>query len=307
MLTSREMLKEMLAASPVKKRVGVAAAHDEHTLEAIAAAVRDNLVEPVLVGDQDKTRQLWNKVAGDLPEPEVIHVEGDVECAAYTVALARTGQVDCIMKGKLETGILMKAVVNREMGIRSNAVLSLVAIMESPYYHKLFAVTDVGLLMYPTLEQKKAVIQNAVSLFHALGVERPKVAVLAAVEKENPQMPETVDAVCLKKMNERGELTGCMVEGPISYDLCMDAEAAAIKGYVSPVAGDPDILVVPDIVSGNLLSKALTCSGGAHTCGTICGAQVPIILTSRSAPAEDKYMSIVLAAVAGGTTVGKHH
>ena len=299
MLKSREMLKEMLTASPTKKRVGVAAAHDEHTLEAIAAAARDGLVEPVLVGDKAGICQLWREVAPDLPKPEIIHIEGDAQCAAYTVSMAKQGTVDCIMKGRLETGVLMKAVVNRETGIRSSDVLSLVAIMESPYYHKLFAVTDVGLLMYPNLEQKKAVIQNAVSLFHALGVETPKVAVLAAVEKENPQMPETVDAARLKEMQEQGILTGCIVEGPISYDLCMDAEAAAIKGYVSPVSGDPDILVVPDIVSGNLLSKSLTCTGGAHTCGTICGAQVPIILTSRSAPAEDKYMSIVLAAAAG--------
>ena len=305
MLANREKLKEMLAACPTKKRVGVAAAHDSHTLEAIAAATRDGLVKPVLIGDEKKIFQLWAEIAADLSEPEVIHVEGDAACAEYAVALARNGQIDCLMKGKLETATMMRAVVNRETGIRNSDVLSMIAILESPYYHKLFAVTDVGLLMYPTLEQKKAVIENAVELFHALGVETPKVAVLAAVEKENLQMPETVDAAKLKEMNEQGVLTGCVVEGPISYDLCMDSESAAIKGYVSPVAGDPDILVVPDIASGNVLSKALTCSGGAKSCGTVCGAKVPIIVTSRSAPAEDKYMSIILAAVAGGAVAGK--
>ena len=173
--------------------------------------------------------------------------------------------------------------------------------MRDAIWYGSFAVTDVGLLTYPTLEQKKGIIQNAVGLFRALGVEEPKVAVLAAVERENPKMPESVDAARLKRMQLDGLLGHCIVEGPISYDLCMDQEAAAIKGYQSPVAGDPDILVVPDIASGNLLSKSLTCTGGAHTCGTVCGAAVPIVITSRSAPAEDKYMSIVLAAAANPT------
>ena len=171
--------------------------------------------------------------------------------------------------------------------------------MESPYYHKLFAVTDVGLMMYPSLEQKKIIIENAVGIFNALGETLPKVGVLAAVEKVNPKMPETVDAAKLKEMNMDGTLSGCIVEGPISYDLCMDCEAAAIKEYTSPVAGDPDILLVPNIVSGNLVAKCLTCSGAAKTCGIVSGAKVPIILTSRSAPAEDKYRSIVLSAVVG--------
>ncbi len=203
------------------------------------------------------------------------------------------------MKGKLETGALMKAVVNRETGIRRGGALSIVAMMESPYYHKVFAVTDVGLMTYPTLEQNKAIVENAVRLFRSLGHERPKVAILAAVEKANDKMPDTLDARALKEMNLNGELPDCIVEGPISYDLCMDKESAAIKGYDSPVAGDPDMLVVPDIVAGNILAKCLTCTGGAKTFGTVCGAKVPIVITSRSAPAEDKNRSIILAAVAG--------
>lgn len=299
MLKNRQELKQLLQSRQRIQKLAVAAAHDEHTLQAVVQAVKERLVEPILIGDPERIQSIWTAIAGGLPLPTVVAASDDEACAKHAVAMAREKQVDCIMKGKLETGTMMRAVVNRESGIRDSKVMSLIAVMDSPYYHKLFAVTDVGLLTYPTLEQKVGVIENAVELFHRLGVETPKVAVLAAVEKENPKMPETVDAARLKEMGAQGEISGCIVEGPISYDLCMDAEAAKVKGYQSPVAGDPDILVVPDIVAGNLLSKSLTCSGGAHTCGTVWGAKVPIILTSRSAPTEDKYMSIILSAAAG--------
>lgn len=301
MLRTRQDLIRLLGEGGGKRRLGVAAAHDTHTLQAVIRAAGDGLIEPVLIGRTEEIRSIWTQETGDLPLPTIIPVEEDTACAQTAIALARSGEVDCIMKGRLETAVLMKEVVARDTGIRTGSVLSIVAMMESPYYHKLFAVTDVGLLTYPTLEQKKGVIQNAVGLFQALGVSQPKVAVLAAVERENPKMPESVDAARLKEMQHQGLLGCCIVEGPISFDLCMDPEAAAIKGYQSPVAGDPDILVVPDIVSGNLLSKSLTCTGGAHTCGTVCGAAVPIVITSRSAPSEDKYMSIVLAAAANPT------
>ena len=301
MLRTRQDLVRLLGEGGGKRRLGVAAAHDAHTLQAVARAAGDGLIEPVLIGRAEEIRALWAREAGALPLPAVIPVEEDAACAQAAVSMARGGEVDCIMKGRLETATLMREVVARDTGIRTGSVLSIVAMMESPYYYKLFAVTDVGLLTYPTLEQKKGIIQNAVGLFRALGAEEPKVAVLAAVERENPKIPESVDAARLKQMQLDGLLGHCIVEGPISYDLCMDREAAAIKGYQSPVAGDPDILVVPDIASGNLLSKALTCTGGAHTCGTVCGAAVPIVITSRSAPAEDKYMSIILAAAANPT------
>ena len=209
--------------------------------------------------------------------------------------MARAGEVDCIMKGKTETGALMKVLVNRETGIRKRDTMSLVAFMESPYYHKVFAITDPALLTYPTKEQKKAAIANAVEAFHALGVREPKGAVLAAVEKVNPKMKETVEAAEIK---EEG-VDGCVIEGPISYDLAMDREAAGIKGYESPVAGDADLLVVPDLISGNIAAKSITVAGGGRTGGVVLGAQVPVLLVSRAASADDKYMSIVLAALVG--------
>lgn len=280
---------------PVKRRVAVAPAQDEHTLEAICHACRDGMVKPVLIGDEKAIREILDKLGVSLSGMEIIHMEDPVASIQKAADLARIGEVDCIMKGKTETGVLMKILVNREHGIRKNDTMSLLGFMESPNYHKVFAITDVGLLTYPTKEQKKAAIENAVEAFHALGVEEPKVAVIAAVEKVNRKMKETVEAAEIK---EEG-VPGCLIEGPISYDLAMDLESAMIKGYESPVAGDADLLVMPDIVSGNVAAKTITVIGGGRTGGVVLGAQVPVLLVSRAATADDKYMSIVLAALVG--------
>ena len=296
MIKNFEQLKAMLKAMPVKRKVAVVPAQDEHTLEAISHAYKDGMVEPVLIGDEPKIREILAQIGTDADKMTIIHVEDPVEAIQKAADMARDGEVDCIMKGKTETGALMKVLVNRERGIRKNDTMSLLAFMESPNYHKVFAITDVGLLTYPSKEKKKAAIQNAVEAFHALGVEQPKVAILAAVEKVNPKMKETVEAAEIK---EEG-VDGCIIEGPISYDLAMDPASAPIKGYVSPVAGDADLLVVPDIVSGNIAAKTITVIGGGRTGGVVLGAKVPVLLVSRAASADDKYMSIVIAALVGG-------
>ena len=295
MIKNFEQLKEMLKAMPVKRKVAVVPAQDEHTLEAISHAYRDGMVEPVLIGDEPKIREILAQIGTDADKMTIIHVEDPTEAIQKAADMARDGEVDCIMKGKTETGALMKVLVNRERGIRKNDTMSLLAFMESPNYHKVFAITDVGLLTYPSKDQKKAAIQNAAEAFHALGVEQPKVAILAAVEKVNPKMKETVEATEIK---EEG-VEGCIIEGPISYDLAMDPASAPIKGYVSPVAGDADLLVVPDIVSGNIAAKTITVIGGGRTGGVVLGAKVPVLLVSRAASADDKYMSIVIAALVG--------
>lgn len=295
MIKNFEQLKEMLKAMPIKRKVAVVPAQDEHTLEAISHAYRDGMVEPVLIGDEPKIREILAQIGTDADKMTIIHVEDPTEAIQKAADMARDGEVDCIMKGKTETGALMKVLVNRERGIRKNDTMSLLAFMESPNYHKVFAITDVGLLTYPSKDQKKAAIQNAVEAFHALGVEQPKVAILAAVEKVNPKMKETVEAAEIK---EEG-VEGCIIEGPISYDLAMDPASAPIKGYVSPVAGDADLLVVPDIVSGNIAAKTITVIGGGRTGGVVLGAKVPVLLVSRAASADDKYMSIVIAALEG--------
>ena len=297
-MKSFEDIRSMIGSSEKRGRLGVIEAQDAHTLEAIAEAVRDNLVIPTLIGRGDEIMKIWTSIT-ELPVPRIVNTLDTAESLEAAMMAVNLGQLDCIMKGKLETATLMKAALNRDTGIRGSGSLSLVALMESPNYHKVFGITDVGLMTYPTLSQKEILINNAVGVFRKLGVECPKVGVIAAVENLNPKMPESIDANELKEMNKRGEIGNCIVEGPISYDLCMDAEAARIKGYDSPVAGDVDIIVVPDIVVGNVLAKSITTTGGGRTCGTVCGAKVPIILTSRSASSDDKYMSIVLAAVLG--------
>lgn len=298
MIKNFDQLKEMLKAMPVKRRVAVVPAQDEHTLEAISKAYQDGMVEPVLIGDAAKIREILEKLGTDASGMTIVPVEDPTEAIQKAADMARDGEVDCIMKGKTETGALMKVLVNRERGIRKNDTMSLLAFMESSHYHKVFAITDVGLLTYPSKEQKKAAIVNAVEAFHALGEENPKVAILAAVEKVNPKMKETVEAAEIK---EEG-VEGCIIEGPISYDLAMDPASAAIKGYSSPVAGDADLLVVPDIVSGNIAAKTITVIGGGRTGGVVLGAKVPVLLVSRAASADDKYMSIVIAALVGGTS-----
>lgn len=300
MMKSFEEIRQKLLDQPVKKKIAVVTANHEHTLEALQQTVNEGLVAPVLIGDETAIREMLERYPMPQDAVTIIHEPVPEQAAQLAADMVRENKVYCIMKGAIETGPLMRVLVNRERGIRRRDTMSLLAFMQSPYYHKVFAITDVGLLTYPTLEQKVMAIENAVEALRALGVEEPKVAVLAAVEKVNPKMPETVEAAQLKEMAESGRFGRCIVEGPISYDLAMDPQAAAIKGYVSPVAGDPDLLVVPDIVSGNVLAKSLTCTGGAKTCGTVLGAMAPLVLTSRSATADDKYMSILLGALIGG-------
>ncbi|NLM83512.1 MAG: phosphate butyryltransferase [Clostridiales bacterium] len=299
MLKSFEEIKARLGGYEQKKRIGVVCAQNEHTLDAVMLAARENLVEPVLIGKKGEIERLLSNM-GDKPgDIEIIDLDEPEACAAEAARLVREGRLDCIIKGNIETGVMMKVLVSREQGIRESKTLSHISFFESPYYHKMFAMTDGALLVYPTVEQKRDAIENAVRAFHKLGIEEPKVAVLAAVEHVNPKMKETVEAAELKKMWEEGAFSRCIVEGPISYDLAMQKDAAEIKKFDSPVAGDADILVVPDIATGNILLKALSGTGGAKFAGTIIGAQVPVIVTSRSMPMRDKYLSIVLTAVIG--------
>lgn len=295
-MKSFEELRDRLSAHEVKRIVAVVASHDEHTLEAVVRARRENLVEPLLIGDAAKTEEILASIGEDASAYRIEDIGDGAQAAQRAADLAREGKVDCIMKGRIETGVLMKVMVNREHGIRKGGTMSLLAVMESPYYHKLFGITDVGLLTYPDKDQKKAALVNAVDAFHRLGVEMPKAALICAVEKVNPKMPETVDADAIRQEG----VEGCIIAGPISYDLAMDPSSAAIKGYESPVAGDADILVVPDIVSGNIAAKTITCIGGGKTGGTVLGGLVPILLVSRSASSDDKYHSIIISALIGG-------
>ncbi len=204
MIKSFDELKEKLRSMPDKRRIAVAPAQDLHTLEAIVTASEDGMVSPILIGIESEIRDMLTGIGASPEDMTIINEEDPVESVQKAADLVRAGEADCIMKGKIETGQLMKVLVNREKGIRKSDTMSLIAFMESPHYHKVFAITDVGLLVYPTKEQKKAAIENAVSAFHALGVDDPKVAILAAVEKLNPKMKETVDAHEIKEEGVEG-------------------------------------------------------------------------------------------------------
>lgn len=281
-----------------KKIVAVVAAQDEHTLEAVFRAKNDNIVEPILIGNKSKIKELVDKLEESIDDSSVIDAEDDVASATKAVELIHENKANFIMKGKLQTADLLKAVVNKEKGLRTGSVMSVFAIHEIPTYHKLLAIADGGMMMYPSLDEKKQIIENSVNTFISMGYEKPKVAVLAAVETVNPKMPEAVDADLLKKMNLAGEIKNCIIEGPISYDLAMHKESAEIKGYESTVTEDADILIVPNISAGNILSKSLIYSAGAKMAGFVVGAKVPIVLTSRGASAEEKYLSLVISAAA---------
>lgn len=279
------------------RKVAVVCAHDEHTLEAVQRAEQDQLVTSVLIGDKSKIEAILEKLNFDKKDA-IIHVDGDAQCAEHAVSLIHSGEVDFLMKGKIQTADLLKAVVDKEKGLRTGRVMSHVVFNEIPNYHKLLVLTDGGMMMYPDLDKKKQICENAVETLITLGYKKPKVAALAAVETVNPKMQETVDADALKRMNLENEITDCIIEGPISYDLTMSKASAEIKGFESPVTGDADIVLVPNITVGNVLGKSLIYSAGAKMAGFIVGAKVPIVLTSRGSSSEEKYLSLVLSAAA---------
>jgi phosphate butyryltransferase len=296
--TNFQQIIDEIQRSSLTKRLAVAAAHDEQTLEAVFRARRDRIVEPLLFGEPEKIKAISRKLGESIADEAIFPAVDDAEAARLAVAAIRDNRSDILMKGKLDTAVILKAVVNREHGLGKDRIMSMLVFHEMPSYPKLLAVTDGGMCLYPTLEEKKQILINAVEMMTLMGYKNPKVGVLAAIEKVNPKMPETVDADQLKQMNIRGEITDCIVEGPISYDLAMSRESAAIKGFSSPVVGDVDLLVVPEITTGNVLGKCLVYSAGAKMAGIVVGARVPIVLTSRGARSEEKYRSLVLAALA---------
>lgn len=284
--------------SPSKKRMVIAAAGEEHTLQAALHARKEGIITPVLVGDKIEIKKILNELNETIPEEDIYDVPDIKEAAEKAVELVREKKGDFLMKGFLDTSVILKAVVNKEKGLGKGGVMSHFTMFEVPNYHKILVAVDGGMVTYPTLEQKKSIIENTVEVLKSYGYESPKVAVLSCVEKVNPKMPETVEADALSKMNENGEITGCVVAGPVSYDCAMSSEVAKLKKFDNPVAGNADILVAPNIHAGNIMGKMLTITCGAKMAGFIVGAKCPIVLTSRGSSAEEKYLSIVMSAAA---------
>ncbi|HEX5818532.1 MAG TPA: bifunctional enoyl-CoA hydratase/phosphate acetyltransferase [Gemmatimonadales bacterium] len=267
-------------------------------LAAAMDAAREGLIAPILVGPAAKIQELATAGGIDLADAEIVDVADSRAAAAKAVALVREGRAELLMKGSLHTDELLGAVVARETGLRTGRRLSHVFLMDVPTYHKVLIVTDGAINIAPTLDEKADICQNAIDLARTFGVERPKVAILAAVETVTSKMPATIDAAALCKMAERGQITGGLLDGPLAFDNAISAEAAKVKKITSAVAGDPDILLAPDLEAGNMVAKQLSFLANADSAGLVLGARVPIILTSRADSVRSKVASCAVAVLA---------
>ncbi|MBR3243554.1 MAG: phosphate butyryltransferase [Parasporobacterium sp.] len=294
-LKSMQDFLEIVKKKSVVKNVAVPGAADDHVLEAVFEGEKLGLVKAILIDKEEEVKKVLKEMGKDPANYEIINANTPEECGQIAVNLVREGKANVILKGLIETKDVLKPVVNKETGIGLGGVMSIVAFTELPSYHKLLVVTDGGMMTYPTVEQKAGIIKNAVDCYKKLGIENPKIACVAAVEKVNPKMPETVDAAELKKMNEEGLIKDCIVEGPISLDLAVSADSAARKKYESPVAGDADVILVPNIQVGNVAHKSMLLFGGGKMAGVVIGAKCPIIINSRGSSAEEKFDSLLLA------------
>lgn len=284
-----------LAQKRGPKKVAVAVAQDKDVLSAVKNATEMGIAEPILVGDKEKIIKIAKEINFDLTSIEIINEEDGAMACRVATELVSSGKAHVLMKGLIDTGVIMKQVLDSEIGLRTGNVISHVAVFDVPTYHKIFFVTDAAMNIAPDLQQKKEIIENAVVLAQSLDIECPKVAVLAAKEKVSPKMEATVHAKELTDMNKRGEITGCLVDGPLALDNAVSKESAILKGIDSEVAGDADILLAPNIESGNVLYKALSFLANAKSAGLIVGTKAPIVLTSRADNEEAKLNSIALA------------
>jgi phosphate butyryltransferase len=293
-------MDELVAAAkalPTRQRLVVAAAQDPDVLGAVKDALEWGIVSAILVGSRPAMMKVAGEVGLDLTKCQVVDVEDPKEAARTAVAIVSRGEADLVMKGKVSTADILRAVLNREQGLRTGRLLCHVAVLEVPGFDRLFFLSDGAMNIAPTLEQKAQIIGNAVETARRLGVETPRVATLCAVEVVNPDMPPTVEAEELRKMAEAGQFGPCYVSGPIALDGAVNEHSAEVKGISGPVAGKADILMVPMIEAGNVLYKAMIYFAQAKAAGIIAGARAPVVLTSRSDSHETKLNSIALGAV----------
>ena len=261
---------------------------------AVEAAIAD-LIEPTLIGPEDRMKALAQKIGLDISSYPIKQADTEEKAAEIGVAMCRSGNALALMKGSLHTDELLKPAMARDTGLRTTRRISHVFIMDTPAYARTLLITDAAINIVPELEDKVHIVQNAIDLAHALGIPEPKVALLSAVETVNPKIKSTLDAAALCKMADRGQITGGILDGPLAFDTAVSVKAAAIKKLVSPVTGQADILVVPDLESGNMLAKQLEYLGGAQLAGIVLGARVPTILTSRADSAETRLVSCAVA------------
>jgi phosphate acetyltransferase len=299
-MTGTGKYEQLLQRCSRLEAVPTAVAHpcEETALAGAIDAAGKGLIVPILVGPASKVQDVAKKAGIDLSKARIVDVPHSHASAAKAVELVRNGEAELLMKGSLHTDELLGAVVARETGLRTGRRLSHVFIMDVPTYHKVLVVTDAAINIAPTLDDKVDICQNAIDLAISLGLKRPKVAILAAVETVTSKMPATIDAAALCKMAERGQITGGLLDGPLAFDNAISKDAARIKGITSEVAGDPDILVAPDLEAGNMLAKQLTFLANADAAGLVLGARVPIILTSRADSVRSRIASCAVAVMA---------
>jgi phosphate butyryltransferase len=290
-------LRSLVDGGPRKKLV-LAAAQDQHSLGAVIKAWKENIIEPILIGDKEGIQSICNSNNYDISGIRIIHEPNTEMSVEMAVKMVNAKQADILMKGMVGSSTLLKCVLNKEWGLRTGNLLSHFALFEVDTYHKVIAVTDVAMNIAPNLKDKIAIVNNSVNCLQRLGYSMPKVAVLGAVEMVNENMEATLHAALLSKMNQRDQIKNCIIDGPLAFDNAVSLESAQHKGIKSEVAGDTDLLLMPDIEVGNVLYKSLVFFAKARVASIILGATVPIVLTSRSDSEQAKFDSILLSAAA---------
>jgi phosphate butyryltransferase len=287
------------------KKIAVASAGAEDVLKAVEAARKEGLADSILVGNKKEIIQITNKMGIDPTNYEIIDKPNKTEATRCAVELVRNKKASILMKGMIGTARLLKAILDKEIGLRTDRILSHVYTLQIKGYDRLLTMTDGAMSISPDLKQKSQIIQNAIYYAHSMGIEKPKVAVVAALELVNPDMPATIDAACLAKMSERGQIVGGIVDGPLGFDNAISKEAAKYKGVESPVSGEVDIVLVPNIESGNIFAKGLVYLANAVPAGLLLGAKAPVVLVSRSDSAQSKLYSIALGVLMSEMTKTK--
>jgi phosphate butyryltransferase len=300
MTTFDEVLHEAQSYGP--RTLSVACSHDLDVLMSVSEAMGTGIADSLLFGDAEKTKEIADENGLDISNASIVDVKDPVEAAMKAVQAVSAGDAEVLMKGLVDTSVVMKQALNGEYGLRTGKILSHVAVFDIPNYPRLLIGTDAALNIAPDLDQKRQIIENATVFAHALGLPTPKVAMLCAKEKVDPKMPCTEEAAKLVEMNENGTIKNCTVGGPFALDNAVSLEAAKHKGIVHPVAGRADVLIAPDIEAGNILYKTLVFLGGAKSAAVVVGAQAPIVLTSRADSSETKLNSIALAVLQAAAT-----
>ncbi len=280
-----------------KKKLVLAVAHDKHALEAVNAAYKNNTIEPILVGESEKIKEIASQINFDLSTIKIIDKKDKNEAIEASIRLIGQGDAQILMKGNVPTANLLKGVLNKEWGLRTGSILSHLALFEIKGYHKILGVTDVAMNIAPDLAAKVGIVTNSVKFLNKTGIKNPKVAAISAAETVNQAMQSSVDAAILAKMSERNQIANCIIDGPLAFDNAISKESADHKGIKSNVAGDADLLLMPNIEAGNVLYKSLSFFANSGIAAVILGAKVPIVLTSRSDSEESKLNSIYLAAL----------